>query len=388
MNDLEIADTRQSVDFASAGPGTPAGIFLRRFWQPVYVSADLPAGKAKPIHIMGEQFTLYRGETGVAHVVGFRCAHRGTQLSTGWVKADAIRCLYHGWTYDGEGACIQRPAEKPPGEAPNARIAAYPTREHLGLIFAFFGSGEPPSCPPFPAFDEGALIENSCDPFPCNWFQAYENSADEVHIAFVHSQGGSHRQLNREAALPDTWPEDKPFGMVRHSRVGDGPQRTTLYIMPNIMRIIIPPFNGLGDAGGWRDTYIIKVPTDDENHLLYTINSVFVPDASLPAYQAAQAAFQARCAEARPSHEVAQDILDGKLDLSDVLDHPKLVLIEDIVAQRGQGAIADRDHEILGVSDICIVRMRRLIGEELRAIAEGRPGRDWVYEGEKPQRGF
>jgi 5,5'-dehydrodivanillate O-demethylase len=158
--------------------------------------------------------------------------------------------------------------------------------------------------------------------------------------------------------------------------------------MPNIMRIIIPPFNGLGDAGGWRDTYIIKVPTDDENHLLYTINSVFVPDASLPAYQAAQAAFQARCAEARPSHEVAQDILDGKLDLSDVLDHPKLVLIEDIVAQRGQGAIADRDHEILGVSDICIVRMRRLIGEELRAIAEGRPGRDWVYEGEKPQRGF
>src|ERR1044071_8956534 len=80
----------QSVDFASAGPGTPGGIFLRQFWQPVHVCSTLKAGTAKPITIMGEKFTLYRGETGTAHVVGYRCAHRSTQLSTGWVRGDNI----------------------------------------------------------------------------------------------------------------------------------------------------------------------------------------------------------------------------------------------------------------------------------------------------------
>ncbi len=388
MNDMDVGDTRHQVDFASAGPGTPGGIFLRRFWQPVYLSADLAPGKAKPIHIMGEHFTLYRGESGAPHVVGFRCAHRATQLSTGWVRGDAIRCLYHGWTYDGAGACIARPAEKPPGAAANIAIPAYPTREHLGLIFAYFGAGAPPAFPPYPGFDDATLVETSVDPFPCNWFQAYENSADEVHIAFVHSGGGSHRKLGREAALPDTWPEDRPYGMVRHSRVGDGPQRTTLYLFPNVMRIIIPPFSGLGEAGGWRDTYITKVPTDDEHHLLFTINAVAVPEAHKAAYLARQAEFQARCAAARPAHEVAQDILDGKYDLSDVPDHPRLVIIEDIVAQRGQGAITDRGVETLGLSDICIVRMRRLFTEELTAISEGRAGRNWTYDGEKPKSGF
>jgi 5,5'-dehydrodivanillate O-demethylase len=85
------------TDFAHVGPGTLAGRYLRRFWQPVYVAADLPPGWAKPLRILGEDFTLYRGEGGTAHVVAFRCAHRGTQLSTGWVEGDCLRCFYHGW---------------------------------------------------------------------------------------------------------------------------------------------------------------------------------------------------------------------------------------------------------------------------------------------------
>ena len=49
---------------------------------------------------MGEQFTLYRGDDGKPHVVDFRCAHRQTQLSVGWVEDDCIRCRFHGWKYD------------------------------------------------------------------------------------------------------------------------------------------------------------------------------------------------------------------------------------------------------------------------------------------------
>ena len=49
-------------DFYHTGPDTLAGRFLRRFWQPVARSEDLPAGRAKPIRFANEDFTLYRGE--------------------------------------------------------------------------------------------------------------------------------------------------------------------------------------------------------------------------------------------------------------------------------------------------------------------------------------
>src|SRR3954469_21554949 len=99
------------TDFVHTGPGTLAGQYLRRFWQPVYRAQDLAPGRAAPIEIMSERLTLYRGEAGTAHLVDFRCAHRGTQLSVGWVEDDCIRCRYHGWMYDATGQCVEQPGE-------------------------------------------------------------------------------------------------------------------------------------------------------------------------------------------------------------------------------------------------------------------------------------
>src|SRR5256886_8373688 len=84
------------VDFVHTGPGTLAGRYLRMFWQPVYVAKDLAPGKATTFRLLSEDFTLYRGETGQPHLLQLRCAHRATQLNTGWVEGDEIRCFYHG----------------------------------------------------------------------------------------------------------------------------------------------------------------------------------------------------------------------------------------------------------------------------------------------------
>src|SRR6478672_7692047 len=80
LMDQVIARPRD-MDFVHTGPGTLAGRYLRMFWQPVYRAQDLAAGRAVPIQIMSEHLTLYRGESGAPHLVDFRCAHRGTQLS-------------------------------------------------------------------------------------------------------------------------------------------------------------------------------------------------------------------------------------------------------------------------------------------------------------------
>src|SRR4051794_16772716 len=98
-------------DYALTGPDTLAGRYLRRFWHPVSAAKELAVGRAKPLRILNEDFTLYRGEGGQPFAVAFRCAHRGTQLSTGWVEGDNLRCFYHGWAYDGNGQCVEQPAE-------------------------------------------------------------------------------------------------------------------------------------------------------------------------------------------------------------------------------------------------------------------------------------
>ena len=145
-----MAGARHSAepDLATTRPGTPGGIFVRQFWHAVYRSQDLPAGYAKPIRIMSEDFALYRGESGRVQIVDYRCPHRGAPLHLGWVEDDAIRCVYHGWKFDCAGQCVDQPAEEA-GFARKVSLRTYPTREHLGLIFGYFGSGEPP---PFPAF--------------------------------------------------------------------------------------------------------------------------------------------------------------------------------------------------------------------------------------------
>jgi len=125
------------------GPETPMGQLLRLFWHPIALSTDLAANTARPIRVLSEDLTLYRGASGKPYLVAARCAHRCSVLHTGWIQGEQIQCMYHGWTYDGTGLCTDIPAEKQPRAKP-IRIPAYPVREYAGLIFAYFGKGEAP----------------------------------------------------------------------------------------------------------------------------------------------------------------------------------------------------------------------------------------------------
>lgn len=379
--------TREAtIDLVHAGPNTLAGRYLRRYWQPVYVAEDLPRGVAKPIQIMNEHFTLYRGESGRPHVVAYRCAHRGTQLSSGWVEEDCIRCLYHGWMYDGSGQCVEQPGEEDGiGFATKVRIASYPTREHLGLVFGYFGEGDPPPFPPFPAFEEEAVTEAWAVLFTCNYFQSYENTSDEFHVAYVHSGGGTHRNL---AEVPKMSAEETDYGFVRNSLRSDGKVRVTQHLMPNTTRVLVPPFKGMRGMGGWRDTYLSFVPIDDERHHIFLTQYVHVAPEDMESYQSLHEQFRKDLAESAPPHMLAQEVLEGKRSLREMSEHPWSVNIEDITAQAGQGAIADRSNERLGRTDIGVILMRKIWTRELRALANGKALKEWQYRGEPPELGF
>jgi 5,5'-dehydrodivanillate O-demethylase len=363
------------TDFAHTGPGTLAGRYMRRFWQPVYRSQDLPAGWAKPIKIMNEDFTLYRGESGTPHVVAFRCAHRGTQLSTGWVEGDCLRCFYHGWKYDSSGQCVEMPAEDP-SFPPKVRIKSYPTEEYLGLIFAYFGDDEPPPLRRFPNFEGEGVLSVATYTWPSNFFNNCENGPDEVHVCFVHRESS----LAVIADVPIISAEETEYGLVQYGTRSDGVVRVTHWLMPNTLQFATYFNDPYSADAGWVDAASWRVPVDDTHHTSFMIYLAHVTGDVAERYRQRQADAARVLAELPPVPEIGDAILAGRLRVQELDERPahSKINIQDYVAHVGQGSIADRVNERLGRSDVGIILLRQIWARELRALAEGRPLKEWA----------
>ena len=176
------------------GPGTPCGELMRRYWQPVCLSADLK-DLPKPVRILGEDLVAFRDGEGKVGLLFFRCSHRGTSLEYGRVEARGLRCCYHGWLYDVEGNVLEMPLE-PAGNPFLKQIQhpCYPVREFGGLLFAYMGPLE--RMPEFPVYDvwqkEGGQLQARMGPrvggpVNCNWLQAEENLMDALHTFWLHT---------------------------------------------------------------------------------------------------------------------------------------------------------------------------------------------------------
>lgn len=332
-------------------------------------------GRAKPIRIMGEDYVIFRTESGVAQVTARGCPHRGAPMHLGWVEGEEIRCVYHGWKFDCAGRCTEQPAEEP-GYNEKVRIRTWPTAEHMGLIFAYFGEGEPPHFPPFPEPEgEGVIEIRPATDAPCNYLQCFENSMDEVHVAFTHAPGGSHARIAQD--LPIITAEETDWGMMRYGRRKTGEVRHTLHYAPNAVRVFVPPMFGMDGVGGWPELILIFTPVDDHNCRWFATSKVHVSGAEAERYWAKRREMESKAGEFRPVMDVVNDIWSGKLIYEDVR-HPQLARVQDIAVQAGQGRIADRENEFLGRSDAGIVAWRRILLRELRAIANGQPQKKWA----------
>ena len=92
-------DAQSGVDVSfvtveKTGPGTLAGAYLRRFWQPVLHSHELKVNQARALRILGQDLTIYRGASGQVHIVGARCPHRATPLGLGRVEGDDCKVKF------------------------------------------------------------------------------------------------------------------------------------------------------------------------------------------------------------------------------------------------------------------------------------------------------
>jgi len=372
-------------DFARTGPGTLAGRYLRMFWQPIYVARELAPGRAVPLRIMGEDFTLYRGESGAARLVASRCAHRGTRLSTGWVEGDSIRCRYHGWRYDGSGQCVEQPGEDA-GYAAKVRVRSFPVEEYIGLVFAYLGEGPPPPFRRHPDFEgDGVLEAFTTGIWPCNYFNVLDNACDLAHVSYTHVESRSRMGRPDLLGLPEIATEETEYGIKTVASVPGGRTNTLHFHMPNINQVRSPlQITDLsrGPSSGWINRLFIRVPVDDERCLNFIVDYAELEGEAARSY--GERRHRVRTDEPEFPNHLGAAVLGGKMrfeEISEETDILHLTLLEDYVVQVGQGAIADRGRDTLGRLDTGVLLMRKIWERELTALAEGRPLKTWRCAG-------
>jgi 5,5'-dehydrodivanillate O-demethylase len=363
LGDDARSSTEVTHEYVHAGPKTLGGRYLRRFWQPVATSAAVARGATAPIRAFGEEFTLYRADDGTAHVVAPRCPHRGTRLSTASVEPSGLRCVYHGWAFDAAGQCIEQPGEPKPF-CGKIRIASYPTREHVGLVFASLGEGAPPPFPECPEHDEavaGAVMLSH----PCNYFQRAENNIDGIHVRFAHGRAPGLGQSVRGRAMPSRISaRETAWGVTQLIEYEGVQPEQNHFLMPNSSWFSWQ----YGSTSLRIHNRLWYVPIDDENHNLFVVT--LVKDEGLRRLLAASIANMSSAA----LQAAVADVLAGRASFAGLdAERPDLILVQDAIVTCGLGTIANRHEEHLGRTDVAVSLLRRLWRRELRALAAGMP---------------
>ena len=354
--------------------GTGMGDYLRRFWQPVAVAKDVLPGKAIPIRILGEDLTLYRGTSGLPHIVAQRCPHRMTMLHIGWVEDDCIRCRYHGWKFDGMGQCVEMPAEDP-SFPPKVKILHYPAIDYGQLIFAYMGEGEPPELSRKTELDrEFGVKWASVQVWPCGWFQRIENSLDAVHTSFVHQDSRFGEKLS--TAVPELEFAETEWGIRMIARRSPTNIRINEFHLPNCNHIVVPtqlPGQNRGKTLPWTDLFNWFVPVDDEQTAFFTTRSAPITGAPAEEFES----WLETTTRYNPADH-HDELFRGEMPAEDVGDTATaLVSAQDYIAQLGQGTIVDRSGEWLGKSDEGVILLRNIFRREINAMQKGQPIRIW-----------
>jgi 5,5'-dehydrodivanillate O-demethylase len=366
--------TERLHKLTECGPNTQMGNLLRCFWHPITVSSKIKAGEARHMSVLGEDLTIYRGESGRAYAIGGRCAHRRTVLHTGWVQGEEIRCIYHGWKYDQTGQCTEAPAEGG-SFSQNVKIAGYKVREYAGLIFVFMGDPtqadlmfELQRKPEYE--DANNLIIAREQTWPANFFQQIENSLDAVHVSFVH-RAGKVGPLG--AAVTEDIPTleylETSAGIRQIAQRSATNIRVSDWTFPNYNHIVTP---GRTKESPWVHRGVWNVPATDTSTLKLGVYAI--PSQGRSIDDETVVHFEKYGGYNPADHH---DALFERRDWPE--DHSlQLTPAQDYVAIKGQGEIVDRGAEYLGSSDAGIVLLRRIFWREMEAMESQSAGKKWV----------
>jgi phenylpropionate dioxygenase-like ring-hydroxylating dioxygenase large terminal subunit len=357
----EMRPASYKSELVEVARGTPMGELLRRYWHPVGLSSDA-MDRPRNVRALGEDLILFRDGAGKAGLVHARCCHRGTTLYYGKVELRGIRCCYHGWLFDTQGRCLEQPCEPQGGLfRDKVRQPWYPLEERYGLIFAYMGPPErKPILPRYECLevmDEGEFVEADDSSLggggpsiiPCNWLQHFENVVDPFHVPVLHAAFSGAQFNMAMAAMPQVTFAMSPRGVVVRAtrKMDDGKTfyRVTEAAIPTLRVVPNPRVAQFArvESIGW------VLPIDDTSFRIYVAG------------------------RSKQSGDLGRmrSKFNGKFwwDMTEEEHqrHPG-----DYEAQVGQGAITIHSEEHFVQSDRGILMIRRMLQDQLDALAAGR----------------
>jgi len=368
------------------GPGTPMGNVLRSYWLPAVLSEEVERDSTPlRVRLLGEDLIAFRDTSGKVGLLAHNCPHRGASLFFGRNEEGGLRCVYHGWKFSADGACLDMPNEPPESDfRQKVRAIAYPTRERNGVVWAYLGGTEG-VLPELPDLEwdlvSPAQRYATKRVQDCNWVQAVEGGIDPSHSGFLHAplhvdpSAMSPRDRYRLDRRPHFALLETAYGLrIGARRLADHDRfywSITHFMMP-----FYNAFNsGSGDdqqpsVGGfawvpmddtttmaWCFTWNPQRPLrDDErgDHPRVRTGVHLTPSARLPATSAPGGAW-------RPVARRDNDyLLDREIQRTRRFFGVPGISPQDAAVQESMGPIADRSIEHLGSSDSAVIRTRRL----------------------------
>ena len=357
---------QEDAELTHVGPGTPGGEYMRRFWQPVAMAAQLqehPVG----IRIMGEDLVIFRDGRGRVGLLHRHCAHRRASLEFGKIQDSGIRCCYHGWHFDVDGTILETPGE-PEDSTIRHQICqgAYPVKEIKGLIFAYLGP--PEDMPGFSYLDSLDLPDHDLVPYsihsPCNWLQESENSMDPYHSVFLHGRisGPQFPGLEHFVELPVAVYHKLPTGFVySHARRVDDLVMIRFHdhLTPNLaqngamfQRLAKPQVFGRTSLTKW------VVPIDDTNSRKFGWRHFNDKDEVLRQGNRDEVGWESVDFYGQTAHRSPEERQSNPGDWE---------------AWVSQGPINVHQREYLGTTDEGVAMLRAKLRRDIRAVAKGKP---------------
>jgi phenylpropionate dioxygenase-like ring-hydroxylating dioxygenase large terminal subunit len=236
-------------------------------WYAVLTSAELVADKPVAAKRMGQDVVFWRDATGTPHAALDACPHRGAALSPGRVVNGCIECPFHGFRFDGDGACTAIPAHPDRRIPKKMALNTWTVREAHGLIWTWTGPEAAPDAP-LPFFDvlEGMVWDGSEDTVVVNthYTRAIENQLDFAHLPFVHQ-----KTIGRFMHAPPIDVITEVDGDLIHARTTKSDDDGIRFLGPNIWTL---------DTGPARQ-FLVFVPVD-ENTMRYYLRTYRRPTSS------------------------------------------------------------------------------------------------------------
>lgn len=167
-------------------------------WFFVDFSDQLKTGEIRNIEMLGQEWVLFRSESGQVGMTDPYCPHLGAHLGHGGkVVGENIRCPFHHWEYNTEGWCKAIPYGKvaPPIIKKQAILRTLPAVEKYGMIWVWFHPKcEPPSwqLPHIPEMEDEGYTGDRRGSWPVHTAiqEVAENGVDFAHLKFLHGAAG------------------------------------------------------------------------------------------------------------------------------------------------------------------------------------------------------